>query len=101
MIYILNNRPGNESFLPNQYATVDVQAQDNPAYFVQEDIHTYDYIPADGMILTIVDQCPSELPPELPPERTVQDQDTNNEGKGRLYANTISFVRKLLLPMWI
>ena len=82
MIYILNNRPGNGSFLPFQSATDDRPTQRNPADITQEDIHTYDYIPADGMILTIVDQCRSELPPELPPARKVQEQDPNNEGKG-------------------
>ena len=101
MIYIISNRPGNGSFLPNQYATDDVPAQPNPAYLTQEDIHTYDYIPADGMILAIVDQCCSELPPELPPARKVQEQDPNNESKGWFYASTISFVRKLSLPVWI
>ena len=81
MIYILNNRLGKGSFLPFQSATDDMLAQSNPAYITQEDIHTYDYIPADGMILTLADQCPSELPPELPPDRKVQEQDPNNEGK--------------------
>ena len=78
MIYILKNRPGKGSFLPFQPATDDMLAQCNPAYITQEDMHIYDDIPADGMILTVADQCLSEIPPELPPDRKAQEQD----GKG-------------------
>ena len=81
MICTPNNRPGNGSFLPIQSATDDLPAQHNPAYITKKNIHTYDYIPADGMILTIADQGSSQLPPELPPDRKVQEQDPNNEGK--------------------
>ena len=77
-----SHRHGNGNFLPVQSLIDDVPAQPNPAYVTQEDIHTYDYIPADGMILTVADQGPSQLPPELPPDRKVQEQDPNNEGKG-------------------
>ena len=82
MIYTPNNRPGNKSFLSLQSSTDDVPAQHNPAYLTKEDRHTYDYIPADGMVLTKADQCPSKLPPELPPDRKVQEQDPNDQGKG-------------------
>ena len=78
-IYILNNRSSNGSFLPLQFATDDVLAERNPAYNTKPDIHTYDYIPGDGMIMTIrVDQSP----PELPPDRNVHEKDANHEGKG-------------------
>ena len=83
MIYILNNRSGNGNFLPLQLATDDVLAERNPAYNTKADIHTYDYIPADCMIMMIrADKSPPQLPPQLPPDRNVQKNDTNNEGKG-------------------
>ena len=82
MIYILNNRLGKGSFLPFQSATDDMLAQSNPAYITQEDIHTYDYIPADDEILTEADQCPLEIPPEVPPDRKVQQQDLRYASKG-------------------
>ena len=51
----------------------------NPAYSAGEDIHTYDYIPADSMILTEGNECP----PKLPPDRKVQVQGANDTGKGQ------------------
>ena len=67
----------NGSFQLFPSAAADVLAQHNPAYITKEDIHTYDYIPADGMILTRADQCP----PHLPPDRNVQEEDQSEEGK--------------------
>ena len=83
IFYISAHRLGNENILlplqenvGYQSATAELLAQRNPAYSAKEDIHTYDYIPAEGMTLTRVDQCPSELPPD----RKVQVQDANNDG---------------------
>ena len=84
MFYSFALRPGNENIpLPlqenvgYQSATAALLFQRNLAYGIKEDMHTYDYIQAEGMILTRVDLSP----PKLPPDRKVQVQDANNEGK--------------------
>ena len=84
LFFIFACRPGDENIiLPlhknvgYQSATATVLAQRNPAYGTKEDIHTYDYIPGDGMMLTRVEQ----FPPELPPDRSIKVQDANNESK--------------------
>ena len=60
-----------------QTATAAVLAQHNPTNRTKEDVHTYDYIPADSMMLTKV----KTVPPELPSDRNIQVQDPNNESK--------------------
>ena len=60
-----------------QTATAAVLAQHNPAYGTKEDIHTYDYIPADSAMLTRGEK----VPPELPSGRNIQVQDANIESK--------------------
>ena len=80
------HRPGSQNiFLPLQ-ENVGYQsgpamfpAQHNPAYSAREDIHTYDYIPADSMMLAEGDKCP----PKLPPGRKVQVQDTDSKGNSQ------------------
>ena len=83
-MFLCTCRPGNQNvFLPlqenvgYQSGTAMMLPQHNPAYSAGEDIHTYDYVQVDSIILSKGGQ----RPPNLPPDRNVQVQDTNDTGK--------------------